>query len=157
MFYVSRNGQAEILDAGFIKDSLEVLLILDRHRFRFGFAFKDLCGHSACDLAEFVVINCDRSCSSAFDFAAFTGKDRQLSFFCDLDQSRNGRSNGVVRRGIDKIDFAYQALSSLLNVIDVGNRSLANAEVVLLGFFFEDLNLAFGIDLAGRVHHTDVF
>ena len=48
-------------------------------------------------------------------------------------------------------------MSSLLNVIDVGNRSLANAEVVLLGFFFEDLNLAFGIDLAGRVHHTDVF
>ena len=48
-------------------------------------------------------------------------------------------------------------ISSLLDVINVRDSCFANVEIVLLGFFFEDLNLTFGIDFAGGVHHTDVF
>ena len=85
MLHISRDGQAEILNGGFVENGLEVLLILDRHGFWLGFAFKDIGRHGACDLAEFVVINRDSGRCSAFHFTAFPGKDWQFGFFGDFD------------------------------------------------------------------------
>ena len=73
----------------------------------------------------------------------------------DAEKGGERRGNHVVRRFVENVHLAHEALRCLLDVVHRGNGGGLHLEPLAFGVVLHGLDLEFGIDFAGAVDGTD--
>ena len=106
-------------------------------------------------LAQLIVINTIGSQTAVLYHIWLTADNWLLGSIGNRYQSRNCRSNYIVSWLPENINLAHQTLSSLLNIIYIGNGSRLNFQALGLSIFLHSFELNLRIGLAGGIDTTN--